>query len=517
MNAQGAELPGALRAALAPLGGALLFLAFPGIGLWPLILPALGTLFVLSVTASPRRAALDAGLFVFVFFALLLRWFAAAILDFSDLPAWLAVSAVLAAALVLAAQGAVLAALAARVTRRFGVGAGLGMAALGWCVFELLRYVIPVPFPWATLSAAGAHSPLFARVIALVGWFGVSALFALGAALLAACVFWPRRAPLALGGWGLLLAGVFALGSAGEPAAHVRVAVLQGSLPRDAHPVDQVRSYEALTREAAERGAKLVVWPESAVRVRIDQNPSYRMRVELLAEQLDVDILLGSITNAPGGGYHNSALLVRARRGLVSNAPKRILVPFGEYLPWRFVLGKAKALAAELGDFTAGTRPVVHPSGVGPVGALVCYEAVFPSVGGELADAGAQLLVNITNDSWFGWTSGPEQHFVHGRLRAAETGRPLLRAANSGISAIVDGDGTLLGRLELGERGVLVADVGIGRAQPPGLAVSRALAWACAILALALSGLAAIPKRAAAPALEACPQGAGAGEESDDA
>jgi len=125
---------------------------------------------------------------------------------------------------------------------------------------------------------------------------------------------------------------------------------------------------------------------------------------------------------------------------------------------------------------------VLFPAAPARLGPLVCFEVVFPSLACELASDGAEVLVNMTNDSWFGYSAGPYQHLAHARLRAAETGRPLVRAANTGISTLIARDGRELGALELMERGFLVANVQTGKTAMPGCPVGRATGIACVTL-----------------------------------
>lgn len=494
-----AERPAARPGRVLPFAGAALAglglaLSFPYPGLWPIALPSLGLLFALWVrAASPRGAARLGFVGGAVFYGVLLRWFAHVLGEFTQLGHGVAWAAVVGSAIVEGALTAVPAAAASRWSRRCGPGAGLLAAALLWCGLEVLRRWFPFPYPWGTLAAAWATAPGAPQIAAIAGSHGLSLLLALGAALIGGllCLAPRRRAAAGLALWAGLFIGLVMAGRIAQDAAlagtPLRVAVLQASMPESRDETAKLEAYEALTAEAARAGATLVVWPESAVRYRADADAAFRARLEALAKRLGTDLVLGSVTAAPGGGYYNSVVLVRADTGLVPDVqPKRQLVPFGEYLPLRFLFGKVPAIAWEMQeDFRPGGTAVPLRGRTAKIGALVCFEGVFPSLAEDLADAGATVLANTTNDSWFGRTSGPAQHLQHTLLRAAETGRPILRAANTGISVIVDGRGRVLKRLDVGAAGALVADVVPATAAPPGAAVGGAVAGACAIVALA--------------------------------
>ncbi len=282
-------------------------------------------------------------------------------------------------------------------------------------------------------------------------------------------------------------------------AGMARVAVVQASLPRDASPQEEWEAYRSLTEEAARAGAEIVVWPESAVSYTFRDDGAWAAQLGDLAARHGIDLVVGGLTRSPSGKYENSSVLVRADRGMTAKAPKRELVPFGEYMPLRWLFGRIPALANEVGEFEPGTNTVVFEGRSARIGPLVCFEAVFPGLGLDLVRGRAQLLVNQTNDSWFGTTGGPEQHLDHALLRSAETGLPMARAANSGISALVHGGGHVAARLETGQRGVLVADLAFFDQPAPGASRGRAVAWTALILT---AGLAAgiVPRRRAAPA-----------------
>jgi apolipoprotein N-acyltransferase len=493
---------GPRRLVLAMLGGLLVGLAFPRPGWGPLIVPGVASAFFLAASADgPWRAAREGGLFGFVATLLTLRWFATPILLFSTLGASIAWTAVVLSALTLGLLWAGMFALQAAWARRWGAATALALAPLLLTAYDLVREWFPFPFPWGSAAAALVDWPWILDLAGAVGAAGVSyLLYALGA-ILAGAVLLPRRRTLrcaALWLGALAFALVLVPMSIPSLAGSVRVAVVQASLPRDAAATEEWHAYRSLTAEAARAGAELVVWPESAVSYQFHEDGKWAALLGDLAALHRVDLVVGGLTRSPSGKYENSSVLVRADRGMVAKAPKRQLVPFGEYMPLRWLFGRIPALANEVGEFEAGANPVVFEGRRIRVGPLVCFEAVFPGLGLDLVHGGAQLLVNQTNDSWFGSTGGPEQHLDHALLRSAETGLPMARAANSGISALIRGGGAVEARLETGARGILVADLPFPDGYRTGVIGGRAVAWTALILT---AGLAAgiVPRRRAAP------------------
>ncbi len=491
------------RLALAALAGLLAGLAFPRPGWGPLIVPGLALVFFLAAGAGgTRRAAWEGGVFGFVSTALTLRWFATPILLFSSLGASIAWTAVVLSALTLGLLWAAMAALIDAWSRRWGAAAALAGAPLLITAYDLVREWFPFPFPWGSAAAALVDWPWVLALVRAVGAAGVSFLLYALAAILAGAALVPRRITVRRG---LLWLGALAaaLGmavlEAPSGAGMARVAVVQASLPRDASPQEEWEAYRSLTEEAVQAGAEIVVWPESAVSYTFRDDGAWAGQLGDLAARHGIDLVVGGLTRSPSGKYENSAVMVRADRGMTAKAPKRELVPFGEYMPLRWLFGRIPALANEVGEFEPGTNTVVFEGRSARIGPLVCFEAVFPGLGLDLARGGAQLLVNQTNDSWFGITGGPEQHLDHALLRSAETGLPMARAANSGISALVHGGGHVAARLETGQRGVLVADLAFFDRPRPGASTGRAVAWTALILT---AGLAAgiVPRRRAAPA-----------------
>ena len=224
--------------------------------------------------------------------------------------------------------------------------------------------------------------------------------------------------------------------------------------------------------------AEVVVWPESAVPYDIEGEALVRELIARVLAPGAVAIVGGDRFEGDGAAAlaHNSVLAIDDRARVVGRYDKVDLVPFGEFLPFRRYLGAVglDKLSPGQGDFTPGSGRITMPlPGLPPASPLVCYEAIFPDRGALLEPRPA-WIVNITNDGWFGDSSGPYQHLAMARMRAVEEGLPLVRAANTGISVVTDAFGRITARLPLGARGVLDADL------PPALAQaswSRRVGW----------------------------------------
>jgi apolipoprotein N-acyltransferase len=223
-------------------------------------------------------------------------------------------------------------------------------------------------------------------------------------------------------------------------------------------------TYFSLTEALAEKGLDLAVWPETAMPFAFQDPVPERALVEAFARQAAVPLLFGAPAYAEGpkGDESRNAVFLVDREGRASGRyDKMHLVPFGEYVPLGRYLPFLSKLVQGVGDFTPG--PGLRPLALSPagpaVGPLVCFEVIFPALAAEHAAKGAQVLAVVTNDGWFGRTSGPYQHLAFAAWRAAETGLPLVRAANTGVSAVFDGRGKLLAATALGARDAFAATV----------------------------------------------------------
>ncbi len=510
--------PGALAS------GLLLSLSLPNLEFWPLAWVALVPLLLAIEGCGPADAArlgFAAGL---VHAATIIYWVAYTMHTYGGLPwvAGVAVMFVLAAYLALypAAWAVGLASVAGR--RRSAGGplplATLLLAAPLWVALEWLRSWLLTGFPWMLLGYSQYRQLPVIQVADLGGVYAVSflvlagnvaayalvrALTAKGRAGATAAVV---AAVAALIGGSLAygrtaLARVEAAAAAGPslPVGIVQGNVEQGVKWEPAYQAATLEVYRAVTAELAAAGVRLVVWPETAVPAFFQTDPSVRPVVLATARAAGVDLLFGAPSaelrpparagEEPGVVLFNSAYLVGADGGVRGRYDKQHLVPFGEYVPLPGLLFFVNRLVEGIGDFGAGHGMPVIAAGPARLGVLICYEAIFPDLARRVAADGVTILVNITNDAWFGRTAAPRQHLAQAALRAAELKLPLVRAANTGVSAIIAPTGRIEKTLGLFTRGSLAGTIPL-----PATARSRTLyarvgdrfAQGCALVAASL-------------------------------
>ncbi len=483
---------GAGRAVLSLSAGLLGALALPPLDLWPFLVPAFTMLVWLLDGAlcadgafRVRRMRAGAGvLFMFGlgWFGASVWWVGEAFLVDAERFLWLMVPAVAAMTLTLALFWALAGALAGLLWS-CGRGVRLFVLAAALALVEIMRGHFLGGFPWNLPAHALNGIPLLLQTGRLTGVYGLSFLAVAWSALPALLADGPGRrgrryagavilltllAALAFGAWRLL---------ALPHGTMVAVRIVQPNVdqrekwkPANREPI--FRRLLVLTARPGRDGfrPRVIVWPESAVPFLLDENPRALAMIADVLRPGQV-LLTGAIRRAAPSGpdsrrLYNSLLAIDDRGRIIGRYDKRRLVPFGEYLPLAAVLEPLgiRRLVSLPGGFLEGRNesPLKLP-GLPPAGGLICYEAIFPHLGMEGGN-GAEWLVNVTNDAWFGRSSGPWQHLAAARLTAIVTGRPLVRAANTGISAVIDEKGRVLNHLPLMREGVLDSHLMVERA-----------------------------------------------------
>jgi apolipoprotein N-acyltransferase len=504
-----AGLPAAARGLLALASGAMAALGLPPLNLWPLAF--VGVSVFLVVLAGVRQARWHSGfgsgwLFGLGYFAVAFHWIGFAFLVEAETYLWM-MPFMLG---ILAGGMAIYWGLAALAARRWG-GSGLQLVlffagAIG--AAEWLRGQLFTGFPWAAPGLMVDGMGGTAQLAALIGmpsltvlvliWAGAPyALLATdGARVRAAAIMLALLLPLS---WGW---GAWRLAGAGEvmvPGVSFRI--VQPNIPQeDKWRADNARLiFDTLIRLSSEptaanpqglAGVTHLVWPESAVPFLIDESPAARAELQPLLGGRTA-LITGALRVARKGeaepDVFNAIIVFDGQADPVERYDKWRLVPGGEFLPFAWLLeplGFRKVVTTP-GSFTAGPGPrtVALPGGL-TAALLICYEMIFPD---RLIDAAnrPQLIVNVTNDGWFGRSTGPHQHMAQVRLRAIEQGLPVVRAANTGVSAVLDAFGRSLYRLPLMEQGVIDSPLPAAIAPTP---YARLGDWFLVVLLAAVFG-----------------------------
>ncbi len=476
--------------------GVLLALCFPNFSILPLLPVALIPLVAALDGARPKDAAFLGYVFGLAFWIVTIPWIAYTVHRFGGVPGFVAVLALVLAAAICAVPFGVMSLLYAWVAPRSAAGVVATFGA-AWVLQELFRTTVWIfgGFPWALLANPLADVPQLLGTAALGGVLLSSFLVAaLNAALFVALTRPVRNLRLA---WlaGATLAAVIA-GAAGPPRPRasgefLKVGVVQPNVAQDLRweAGTAERLFDGLedqTRSLCRHGRPvLVLWPESAAPYAWSFAPAFRDRVVTLCKELDIAILLSTVwSDEPGNPdapFYNAALLVTKDGPVTPPYFKQRLVPFGEYVPlaglFRMIRPISRAVPSA---FTPGTGAALLPLGSWRLGGAVCYEVVYPWIAREETRAGADVLFTLTNDAWYGRAGAQRQHWQSAVLRAIETGRPLVRAAITGISGAVDGRGNVLVTLGPDTKGAFAVLLERPSAKPPATAAGDAVAWVCA-------------------------------------
>lgn len=470
------------------LAGAVSALAFAPLNIWIVLFVAFPVLILLlDQTSDWRHAAMLGWCFGFGQFLVGMHWIGLAFTAQDDTLGWAAVPAVILLASGLALFPAVTLATARRWLWRPGATRALVVAG-AWWLAEMARGTLFTGFPWNPLGSAWSGSDAVTQSAALLGAPGLALLTALAACSLVTFQDWkPNRwkavtVPCLFGAILIGMAGFgnWRLTDASQPTAGgVNLVLVQANISQadkwlPSRRCQNLETYLRLSEEALERqGAgrqTLVIWPETAVPYLPANNPGMRRLLGSILPEKSVVLTGAPHMEAVDGDRqsHNSLFAIDQDGEILARYDKNHLVPFGEYLPFRGVLGALglNQLVSGSSDFNAGIQR--QPIDLGAVPAfspLICYEVIFP---GEVIPEGPRprWLLNITNDAWFGKSWGPYQHLALARFRAVEEGMPLVRAAGTGISAVVDSYGRVVASLPLGEQAVLVSSLP-GAIDPP--------------------------------------------------
>jgi apolipoprotein N-acyltransferase len=477
----------ATRAALAVASGLALGLAFPkfdyGLLAWVAFVP----LFYLIEGESLRRVFGWAWLQGFASYIGSLYWIPIPLHDFADVRMELAILPMLLLSGVVAIDTAVAIWAGEFAARRTRLPAVLTMP-IAWTAVEWIRTYFPVGFPWNLLGYTAYRNLELIQFAEFTGVYGVSALIVFFNAVVYLVIFRRGSSRLQTISLSTLTAMMIALVAFGAwrianlknaPAeGTLKVAMVQANIPQSLKwdPKFLPQSYQVYQEEttnAAKRGADLMTWPEAAAAflfqpddrypAALAEDAAYRQKLLTLASNTGIPILFGApaLAQLDGQlGFYNRAYLVSAKGEVVAHYDKMQLVPFGEYVPARSILGFfVNRVVHGLGDMVPGEQQTLFSVKGAKLGVLICYESIFPDFTRREVKLGANILVNITNDAWYGESSAPFQVLAMAAMRSVETKVPMVRTANTGISALIEPSGRITNRTPLFKRGTEIVDV----------------------------------------------------------
>lgn len=465
----------------------------------------------MALQRAPTRQAFLLGLTTgAIYFTGTLYWITSVMAVYGGLPTIVAVliNGLLIAYLSLfpAAFGVV----CARLSHAFGPR-GLAIAPCAWVATELGRSYLLTGFPWVLLGYSQVSMLPVAQFASVLGVFGLSGLVASVSAGLAysAAVQWsgkamtrPRTAfaaylpvtltmvvALGIGAWGAARMSRSEFTKTGDA---VTVGLIQGNVDQGdkwdpSRAAEIFRQYLSMTRRAIGAGAQMVLWPESSTPFFFEEDRPGAEQVRAIARDAKVPILVGSdqVVRSTPPAYYNAAFLVGPDGETRGVYRKMHLVPFGEYVPLKKVLFFAAPLVEAVSDFTAGESLSLLPIRGRLMSTAICYEIVYPDLVRAATNAGSDLLTTITNDAWFGPSSAPYQHFEQASMRAIENGRYLVRAANTGISGIVDPYGRVVVSTPIFEPQVVVGQARFIRERTIYGRIGDVFAYASAVCTIA--------------------------------
>ena len=497
---------------LAISSGVLIALSFPNCGLsflaWSALIPLL-----IALEGSTLRTAFRLGFTCgLCAYAGILYWINIVITEYGHLP-W-AVSIVL--YLILVTWLALFYGFTLLVTRaaeQAGIKTAFSLPVT-WVAADLLRSFLMTGVPWAMLGHSQYRTLPLIQIADICGVFGITLLIVLANVVIyrairattGAGVPYPVKSALVL--LLLFIATLFYGFSrlndeTATTAKPLRVAVVQGNIPQDVKWSPAFRDttmniYERLTREAAKSGVDLVVWPESAVPFFFQDEPRQAARITRLARELSISMIVGSPAHELRNGklvFLNSAFMISPAGNVTGRSDKLHLVPFGEYVPLGRFFPFISKLVVGIGDFSPGQQAVPLVAGQTKIGTLICAEAVFPEIARAYVNNGARILANITNDAWFGRSAAPYQHLAIAAFRTVETRTPMVRAANTGVSAIIDQHGHISSMTGLFSEGFRIGVVSPGSGDSIYLRIGDLLAWLCVALTAVIAVMTWVRRR----------------------
>ncbi len=466
----------------AVLSGILVVLSFPRFDLyllaWIAFIPLLWSLW----DTAPKQAFASGFVFGLVSFFGTVYWIYHSINHYGGVSFPASISVVLLLCAYLSLYPAIFSFLFASLIKKTKLPALL-VAPVLWVVLEFIRSYAFSGFPWSSIGYSQYKFLSIIQIADITGIYGVSFLIlAVNGSLIDIFLLKERikNMPLfplsynVVGFVSLLLLLVFSLGygmwrtGQERPGRDLKAAVVQGNIDQDkkwepAFQQEVLDIYFSLSREASLASPDLIVWPETAVPFFFGYDTEHSSRLVSFQQELGTPLLFGSVLlkdpQKEKPKLTNSAVLLDREGKTLAQYDKIHLVPFGEYVPLRSILFFLDKIVAGIGDYIPGNTYVKAETETGSFATLICYEIIFPGMVRKFFAEGGDFIVTITNDAWFGNTSGPYQHFSMAVFRAIENRKPVIRSANTGVSGYIDSNGRILSQTKLFTRQNIIHSV----------------------------------------------------------
>ncbi len=456
----------------------LVVLAFPPFDIFPLAWVAFVPLLLSLWNKNAKDAFITGYIFGFTYFFGTLYWVYHSINHYGGVSFLSSVCIVVILCCYLGLYAAVFSSLFSSMLRKTKLPALL-IAPVIWVVLEFIRSYALSGFPWASIGYSQYKFLPLIQVSDVTGVYGISFLVVAVNAAVSDIILLKKRLremPLfpvsyTVAGFVVLLLAIVISLVYGEwrlgqerRGDVIKASVIQGNIEQDRkwEPLFQnevLDIYFNLSRRAAESSPQLIVWPETSAPFLFGYDVKNTEKLIAFQKGLGSYVLFGSVLvnekSAAGILLTNSAVLLNKKGQRTYVYDKIHLVPFGEYVPLRSILFFINKIVVGIGDYIPGKEYIRAEVEGGSFGTLICYEVIFPGLVRKFYTTGGDFIVNITNDAWFGKTSGPYQHFSMAVFRAIENRKPLIRSANTGISGFIDSNGRVLARTPLFQRLVL--------------------------------------------------------------
>jgi len=490
--------------------GLLMTLAFP-LQFWSLEVPsawqgytawiAFAPLILVAEGRAPARVALLFWGAAWIYFTGTIFWVVVAMTEYGHVPFAASLLALFLLSAILSLFHAAAGYMASRIQHRWSLSL-VWPAALAMTSLEYLRNYVFTGFPWSNPAYSQARFLTLIQIADVTGIYGITFLIVLTGGALAG-VLAGLRAHVR-GAWhhlaiaGALLSAVWLYGSwripqVLEAEVHgkpLRVGLLQGNIPQDEKWLESeagriLTIYAEQVHLAQAKGAELIVWPEASIPDLLSADLTQMIPEAFPPEGPRVPQVIGAPVYEPPENaedplvLHNSAFVVDGTGRVMARYDKSHLVPFGEYVPLRAIFRFLGPLVQAVGEFVPGTEVRPVSDGRHQYGVLVCYEDIFPEISRKMGQRGMELLINVTNDAWYGPTSALDQHLDMAVFRAIESRVPVARAANTGISAFINATGRVIEQTRPWVPAVVVQELKLTRARSPYLVLGDGFAVAC--------------------------------------